>query len=240
MIREHRRCLEYSEIVPKGRVDETGQFADRIQRGSTQVRWFGQDLSRAPDSGIGYTLDYRTQWANGDWVEPNSYRPTGAHLMGRKRRAGDRLVHFETGSNRAPKPTDGKRRLIRGEGLVARNDYEPQLPVVGEDIPGPAVMNYLGVVQSLETVDQRATVIGHGFLLPCSDSDESDDDVLLVGPMQPLVTAAPLGGARRNDDGMIQINSLSDEWSVDSWTAENRHGTCCAQLDDFDWVCAVG
>ena len=35
---------------------------------------------------------------------------------------------------------------------------------------------------------------------------------------------------------MIQINSLSDEWSVDSWTAENRHGTCCVQLDDFDWV----
>ena len=41
---------------------------------------------------------------------------------------------------RGPEPTEGKRRLIWGEGLVARisNDYEPQLPVVGEDIPGPA------------------------------------------------------------------------------------------------------
>ena len=39
---------------------------------------------------------------------------------------------------------------------------------------------------------------------------------------------------------MIQVNSLSDEWSVDSWTAENRHGTCCAQLDDFDWVIPAG
>ena len=51
----------------------------------------------------------------------------------------------------APQPTDGKRQLIRGEGLVARisNDYE--LPVVGEDIPGPAVPNYLGTAWSLET-----------------------------------------------------------------------------------------
>ena len=68
-----------------------------------------------------------------------------------------------------------------------------------------------GAVRSLETVDQPATVVGHGFRLPCSDSDESDDDVLSVGPMRPLVTAAALGGARRYDDGMIQVNSLSDE-----------------------------
>ena len=39
--------------------------------------------------------------------------------------------------------TGGKRRLIRGEGLVARisNDYEPQFPVVGEHMPGPAATN---------------------------------------------------------------------------------------------------
>ena len=69
-----------------------GQFGDRTQRGYTQVRWFGQDLSRAPDSGIGYSQDHRTQWANGDWVEQDSYHPTGSQLMGRKRRAGDRLA----------------------------------------------------------------------------------------------------------------------------------------------------
>ena len=51
-----------------------------------------------------------------------------------------RPVHPGTGACGAPEPTEGKRRLIRVEGLVARisNDYEPQLPVVGEDIPGPA------------------------------------------------------------------------------------------------------
>ena len=133
-------------------------------------------------------------------------------------------VHFETGSSGAPKPTDGKHRLIRGEGLVTRisNDYEPQLPVVGEDIPGPAVTNYLGAVRSLEgcdPVDQRAVMVGHGFQLPCSDSDKSDDDVLSVGPMRLLVTATPLGGAGGHDDGMLQVNQLS-EWSVNSWTAE--------------------
>ena len=54
-----------------------------------------------------------------------------------------RTVHPGTGApSEAPKPADGKRRLIRGEGLVAQisDDYRPQLPVVGKDIPGPAVM----------------------------------------------------------------------------------------------------
>ena len=43
-----------------------------------------------------------------------------------------RTVHPGTGS---PEPADGKRRLIRGEGLVARisDDYRPQLSVVGKD-----------------------------------------------------------------------------------------------------------
>ena len=52
-----------------------------------------------------------------------------------------------------PEPTEGKRRLIRGEGLVAwiSNDYEPQLSVVGEDIPGLAVPNYLVTARSSET-----------------------------------------------------------------------------------------
>ena len=71
--------------------------------------------------------------------------------------------------------------------------------------------------------------------MPCSDLDESEDDVLSVGPMRPVVTAAPLGGAREQDDGMIH-----DEWLVDSWTAEDRCGTCCVQLDNFDWVIPAG
>ena len=136
----------------------------------------------------------------------------------------------------------GKRRLIRGEGLVARisNDYGPQLPVVGEDIPGPAVSNYLGAVRSLRMVDKRDPAVCRGVRSPCSDSDESEDDVLSVGPMRPSLFAAPLGGARGHDYDMIQANSLRDEWSVYSWSAEDRYGTSCAQLDNFDWVMPAG
>ena len=106
----------------------------------------------------------------------------------------------------------GKRRLIRGEGLVAQisNDCRPQLPVGGEDIPGPAVSDYLGAVRTLRKVDQRAPVVGRGV--------------------------------RRAQIRMSQIqdDSLRDEWSVDSWTAGDRYGTSCVQLDNFDWVMPAG
>ena len=74
------------------------------------------------------------------------------------------------------------------------------------------------------------------FRLPCCDSDNSDDDVLPAGPIRPLLTAASLGGARRDDDCRLQVDSLNDELSVETWAAENRHETCCARLDYFDWV----
>ena len=94
----------------------------------------------------------------------------------------------------------------------------------------------VGAVRPLETVDQRALAVGDGFRLLCSDLDDSDDDVLSVGPMRPLLTAASLGGARRDDDCRLQVDSLNDELSVEAWAAENRHETCCARLDNFDWV----
>ena len=131
-------------------------------------------------------------------------------------------VHSGTGaSSGAPEPVDGKRRLIRGEGLVTRisNDYEPQLPVVGVDIPGPAVPCHVGTARLLKTMDQRTTVVGLNFRLPCLDSDDSDGDVLW---------------AEGHDEEVRQIN-LQNEWSVDSWTADDSCGEGCAQLDDFNW-----
>ena len=82
-------------------------------------------------------------------------------------------------------------------------------------------------------------MVGHGFRLPCSDSDESDDYVFSVGPVRPLVTAALLGGAGGHDDGMLQVNSLSGG-SVNYWTAEDPYGACCAQLDNFNWMIPAG
>ena len=38
------------------------------------------------------------------------------------------------------------------------------------------------------------------------------------------------------DDGQLQADSLDDVLSVGAWASVNRHGTCCARLDDFDWV----
>ena len=105
--------------------------------------------------------------------------------------------------------------------MVARisNDYEPQLPVVGEDIPGPAVPCHVGTARLLEAMDRQTSVVGRDFRLPCSDSDNSNDDVVY---------------AEGHDEEVRQI-SLRNEWSADSWTADDSCGEGCAQLDDFNW-----
>ena len=72
-----------------------------------------------------------------------------------------------------------------------------------------------GDFRSLETVDQRASMVGHGFRLLCSD-------VLSVGPARPLMTDALLGGTENY------------------WTADDLYETCCAQSDDFNWVIPAG
>ena len=61
--------------------------------------------------------------------------------------------------------SSGKRRLIRGGGLVTRISkiYEPQIPVVSDDIPCPAardvVVSRVGVVRPMETSTQCPTVV---------------------------------------------------------------------------------
>ena len=34
----------------------------------------------------------------------------------------------------------------------------------------------------------------------------------------------------------VKAHSLNDALSVEAWATENRHETCCARLDNFDWV----
>ena len=130
-------------------------------------------------------------------------------------------VHSGTGaSSRAPEPSDGKRRPIRAEGLVARisDDHRPQLPVAGEDIPGPPVPCHVGTARELEMVNQRTRMVGRAVRRPYSDSDDSDNDVL---------------HAEEHDSAVRQV-SLRNEWSVDSRTADDSCGEGCAQLDDFN------
>ena len=120
-----------------------------------------------------------------------------------------RPVHSGTGSSSgAPEPADGKRRLIREEGLVARisDDYRPQLPVVGEDIPGPAVLCHVETARLLETVINRTGSVGRAVRQPYSDAEEHDSIVRQV--------------------------SLRNEWLTQM--ADDSCGEGCAQLDDFN------
>ena len=138
--------------------------------------------------------------------------------------------------------SSGKRRLIRGGGLVARisDNYEPQFPVVSKDLPCLAARDVaasrVGAVRSLESVTQRSRVIRNSFRLPCSDSEESDHVVSLVGAVRPLANAAPLGGVGMMDDCQERADSTEDVFSMGARGPINRPGMCCARLDDFDWV----
>ena len=138
-IREHRRCPEYAEFFSTDQVNEIDKFGNRPQKGSVQVRWFGQDLSRAPDSGIGYSQDHRTQWAGDDWVEQDSCHPKDSQLIGCKRRAGDRFAHspyeddvvrqtenlWDTPRKRALFVLDGLDSMTSGSDVVEVQDYGP-------------------------------------------------------------------------------------------------------------------
>ena len=109
----------------------------------------------------------------------------------------------------AQQPADGKRQLIRGEGLVARisDDYRPQPPVVGKDIPGPAAPCHVGTARLEETVTIRTRSVGCAVRHPYSDSEESDNDVLY---------------AEEDDSALTQ-------------STVDLCGDGCVQLDDFKW-----
>ena len=125
-----------------------------------------------------------------------------------------RQVHSGTGSpTKPPGKADGKRRLIWGEGLVARisDDYRPQLPVVGKNIPEPAVLCHVGTARLEETVNIRTRSVGRAVRRPYSDSKESDSDVWY---------------AEVDDSALSQP-------TVDLC------GEGCAQLDDFKWFLPI-
>ena len=121
-----------------------------------------------------------------------------------------RPVHLGSGfSSEAQGPADGKRRLIRGEGLVARisDDYRPQPPVVGKDSPGPATPCHVGTARLEETMKIQTRSVGPTARRPYSDSEESDNNVLYAE----------------------EENSALTQSTVDLC------GEGCAQLDDFKW-----
>ena len=102
--------------------------------------------------------------------------------------------------------------------MVARisNDYRTQLPVVGKDIPGPAVLCHGGTARLLETVNNQTRSVGCAVRRPYSDSDESDNDVLYAD----------------DHDSTVQQVSLRNNWLTP--TAVDSCGERSAQLDDFN------
>ena len=97
ILRGSGNCPEYSEIFPTGRFDLVGHSTlgqTQMEVDQVRPRWFGQDLSEVPDSGIGHTQDNRTSRNDVGWwrlVDQSTYQPTDSQPIGRKRRAGDRL-----------------------------------------------------------------------------------------------------------------------------------------------------
>ena len=93
----------------------------------------------------------------------------------------------------------------------------PQLPVVGKDIPEPAVPCHVGTARLEETVNIRTRSVGRAVRRPDSDSEESDNDVLY---------------AEEYDTALQRVNTRN-EWSTQ--TTVDSCGERCAQLDDFKW-----
>ena len=93
ILRGYGHCPEYSEIFPTSRLDSGRSISGqpRTEAGQVRPRWFGQDLSEVPDSGIGRTQHSRTGWTNVGWCDQNTFQPTIPQPIGRKRRAGDRV-----------------------------------------------------------------------------------------------------------------------------------------------------
>ena len=67
-----RQYSEYSDFFLTQREPEYDQDTDLHQRESTHVRWGGQDVRRKPDSGLGYTQDYRSRWRHENCFYPDS------------------------------------------------------------------------------------------------------------------------------------------------------------------------
>ena len=92
--RGYGHCLEYSIFFQTDRFDVGRSIPARTWTDAVQVRprWFGQDLSEVPDSGIGRTQDSRTGRNSVGWCDQNRFQPTIPQPIRRKRRAGDRVV----------------------------------------------------------------------------------------------------------------------------------------------------
>ena len=83
ILRGSGHCPEYSEFFPTSTFDSGHSNLGRtqIEAGQVRPRWFGQDLSEVPDSGIGHTQDNRMGRNNVGWCDQNTYQPTSSQQL---------------------------------------------------------------------------------------------------------------------------------------------------------------
>ena len=123
-------------------------------------------------------------------------------MVGQAEHIGDKFILGPGPRPRLPGTADGKRRLIR-----ISDDYRPQLPVVGRNIPEPAVPCHVGAARLEETVNIQTRSVGRVVRHSYSDSEESDNNVWYA----------------EVDDSALGQPTV------------NLCGEGCAQLDDFKW-----
>ena len=99
---------------------------------------------------------------------------------------------------------------------------------------GSTVVDYrVNPVWHLEPGSGQSRIIWTGFQYRCYDSDESDDDALSVGVVRPLPNAASL---EIEDVSQRQADVVDDVLLMRAQGLMDSPGTCCARMDDFDWV----
>ena len=80
-------------------------------------------------------------------------------------------------------------------------------------------------------------IVAHlAFQYPCYNLDESDDDVLSVGAVRPLPKTASINEAEIVDVSQRQTDVVDDVLFLRNQGLMDSLGTCCARMDDFDWV----
>ena len=89
--------------------------------------------------------------------------------------------------------------------------------MVGKDIPEPAVMCHVGTARSLDTANNWTVLGRRAVSRSCTDSEESDNDVVYTD---------------EHDNTVPQISLYHNGLPP---TAVNSCGERCAQLDDFNW-----
>ena len=94
----------------------------------------------------------------------------------------------------------------------------------------------LDAVRHMEPRSGQNGIIRNDFQYQGYDSDESDNDVLSVGAVQPLPDAASWDGAEIVEIGQRQADVVDDALLRRAQDLMDGPDTCCARMDDFDWV----